>query len=185
MAAYVARRAGLTLLSFNQRLVTLHLHSGTVDAGAGYRYGSSIRGSELRRVVAGFNGGFKLDGGNGGFFAGGRTGAALGTGLGSIVTYADGSTDIGAWHEGVPAAGRRVYSVRQNLHLLVSGGRPAADTACLDVLGGDARRDGDARPLCPGHHRPWQSHLGRRREPVGRRARQCAGGRSRPARRGT
>lgn len=141
-AVYVARRPNLALLSLNQRLVGLHLHSGTVDAGAGYRYGPEIRGAERARVVAGFNGGFKLVTHSGGFFLGGRTGASLSTGLGSIVTYADGTTDIGAWHQGVPQAGRAVFSVRQNLRLLISGGRIAADANCVicwgATLGGTA-----------------------------------------------
>ncbi|MEO8966389.1 MAG: hypothetical protein ABI355_02230 [Solirubrobacteraceae bacterium] len=142
-AVYVARRPNLALISLNQKLVGLHLHSGTVDAGAtGYRFGPAILGSERARVVAGFNGGFKLDTHSGGFYSGGRTGAALSPGLGSIVTYTDGSTDIGAWHEGVPAAGHTVSSVRQNLRLLVSGGHIASTVSCVicwgPTLGGTA-----------------------------------------------
>lgn len=142
-AVYVARRADLALLSFNQKLVGLHLHSGTVDAGAaGYRFGPAILGSERARLVAAFNGGFKLDTHSGGLYSGGRTGAPLSTGLASIVTYTDGTTDIGAWHEGVPAAGHPVYSVRQNLRLLIAGGRIASSLSCVicwgATLGGTA-----------------------------------------------
>jgi hypothetical protein len=135
-AVAVARRSGVVLLSFNQRLVGLHLHSGAVDAGAtGWRYGPAIAGHERRRLVGAFNGGFKLSTGAGGFSLGGRTAAALRPGLGSIVTYAGGETDIGAWHAGVPAAGQAVASVRQNLRLLVSAGRPASDLGCLVCWG--------------------------------------------------
>ena len=118
--------------SFDQRLVDLRLHSGTVDAGStGWRFGPVIAGTERRQLVAAFNGGFKLDVGAGGFESYGRVGSPLSDGLGSIVTYADGSTDIGSWHHGVPAPGRPVVSVRQNLHLLIDGGRPAANLGCL------------------------------------------------------
>jgi hypothetical protein len=56
---------------------------------------------------------------------------------GSIVTYRDGTTAIGAWQEGVPAAGRPVYSVLQNLSLLVDGGRPAANAeGCIQSCWG-------------------------------------------------
>jgi hypothetical protein len=55
----------------------------------------------------------------------------LSDGLGSIVTYTDGSTDIRAWQQGVPAPGKQVASVRQNLHLLIAGGRPAVNLGCL------------------------------------------------------
>lgn len=131
-AAWVARRPGFVLVSFNQDLLELRLHSGTVDAGVtGWRYGPAIAGAERRRLVAAFNGGFKLDTAAGGFESYGRVGFPLSAGLGSIVTYADGFTDIGAWHQGVPAGGRQVVSVRQNLHLMIDGGRAASDIGCL------------------------------------------------------
>ena len=91
-AAWIARsQSGIALLSFDQRLVRLVLHSGTVDAGSvGWRFGPTIAGAELGHLVAAFNGGFKLDTGAGGFMSYGRTAVALRDGLGSIVTYADG-----------------------------------------------------------------------------------------------
>lgn len=129
-AVWIARRPGLALLSFNQRLVELRLHSGTIDAGsAGWRFGPTVSGVERRRLVAAFNGGFKLNTHSGGFEAYGRTGSPLSDGLGSIVSYVDGFTDVGAWHQGVPAR-HPVASVRQNLHLLISAGRPAANLDC-------------------------------------------------------
>ncbi len=135
-AVWIARRPGLALLSFDQRLLELRLHSGTVDAGtAGWRFGAAIGRPERRRLVAAFNGGFKLATGAGGFESYGRVAVALSDGLGSIVTYANGSTDIGAWRQGVPAAGEPVVSVRQNLHLLIAGGRAAGTTACLPCWG--------------------------------------------------
>lgn len=159
-AVSVARRSGIALLSFDQRLVGLHLHSGTVDAGAGgWRYGPAIAGRERRRLVGAFNGGFKLDTGSGGFMLGGRTAVALTPGLGSIVTYATGRTDIGAWHAGVPAPGQTAVSVRQNLHLLVSGGRPAANVGCLScwgaTLGGTPSPARSALGITRGGHLIW------------------------------
>jgi hypothetical protein len=131
-AAYVARSAaGMALLSFNQHLVKLNLHSGTVDAGpTGWRYGPAVGGAERRHLLSAFNGGFKFDVGAGGFMSAGRVGAPLRDGLASIVTYTDGYTDIGSWHLEVPAAGRTVASVRQNLQLLIDHGRPAANVSC-------------------------------------------------------
>lgn len=135
-AAWVARRSGVTVLSFNQRLVTLKLHSGTVDAGSsGWRWGPEIAGSERRRVVAAFNGAFKFATSSGGFVSYGRVGAPLTDGLASIVTYSDGYTDIGSWHQGVPAPGKPVVSVRQNLRLLIAGGRAAPTIGCLTCWG--------------------------------------------------
>ena len=97
-AAWIARAStGVTLLSFDQRAVELALHSGTVDAGAsGWPHGASIAGGERQRVLAAFNGGFKFSTDAGGFQAGSRTAVPLRRGLGSVVTYTDGTTDIGA-----------------------------------------------------------------------------------------
>jgi hypothetical protein len=126
---------------FDQHLVALHLHSGTTDAGTlGWRYGPSVRGFELSRLTAAFNGGFRLSTGAGGFVAYGRAGSPLQAGLGSVVTYSDGTTDIGSWRQEVPAPGKRVVSVRQNLHLLIDHGGAAPNVECLtcwgDTLGG-------------------------------------------------
>ena len=136
-AAWIARSgAGVALMSFNQRLVGLALHSGTVDAGSsGWRFGPSVGGHERARLIAAFNGGFKLDTGSGGFMAGRRVAVPLRAGLASIVTYADGYTDIGAWHRQLPAAGRPVASVRQNLTLLIDHGAAAGTADCVSCWG--------------------------------------------------
>jgi hypothetical protein len=129
-------QAGVVLLAFDQRVVELHLHAGTVDpGGVGWRYGPSVAGLEMRRLVSAFNGGFKLDTNAGGFEYGGRSGWALRSGLGSVVTYSDGRTDIGSWHGEVPSAGLKVVSVRQNLPLLINHGVPAANLGCLICWG--------------------------------------------------
>jgi hypothetical protein len=136
-AVWVARGAsGVDLLSFDPNLVELHLHSGTIDAGStGWRYGPSIGGAERRRVIAAFNGGFRLSTDAGGFESFGRVAVPLRAGLGSIVTYTDGTTDIGAWRREVPAPGKRVASVRQNLPLLIDHGHIAGSVACLTCWG--------------------------------------------------
>lgn len=135
--AWVARSAtGVTLLSFDQSALELRLHSGTVDAGAaGWRFGPSIAGQERRHVVAAFNGGFRLSVGAGGFMSFGRVAGQLRDGLGAIVTYANGRTDIGAWHQGVPAPGETVVSVRENLTLLVDHGAAASTVDCRTCWG--------------------------------------------------
>jgi hypothetical protein len=126
----------VALLSLNQRLVGLHLHSGTVDAGAtGWRYGPSVGGDERRLLIGAFNGGFKLSTGAGGFMSNGRVAVPLRDGLGSIVTYTDGTTDIGRWHQGVPAPGRTIASVRQNLSLLIDHGAAAGSVDCVSCWG--------------------------------------------------
>jgi hypothetical protein len=122
-AAWIAQRSGVTLLRFNQRLVHLDLHAGSGEPeGSGWLYGDRIGANEVHRVVAAFNGGFKLSYGSVGFSLGGRVAVPLSAGLASIVTYATGKTQIGAWREGVPARGLKITSVLQNLYLLVDHG---------------------------------------------------------------
>ena len=122
-AAWIAQRSGVTLLRFDQRLVHLALHAGSGEPGGqGWTYGDRIGASEIHRVLAAFNGGFKLSYSSVGFMADGRVAVPLTAGLGSIVTYRNGTTDIGAWQQGVPARGLRIASVLQNVHLLVDRG---------------------------------------------------------------
>jgi hypothetical protein len=136
-AAWIARtQSGIGLLSFDQKSLQLHLHSGTIDAGgSGWRWGPEVAGSERRRLVAAFNGAFRFSTGAGGFVSYGRVGAPLRDGLGSIVTYANGRTDIGSWHNEVPAAALAVASVRQNLMLLIDHARPATTVGCSSCWG--------------------------------------------------
>jgi hypothetical protein len=126
-AAWIAQRSGMTLMRFDQRLVHLALHAGSSEPGGqGWTYGDRIGPSEIHRVLAAFNGGFKLSNGSVGFLADGRVAVPLAVGLGSIVTYQNGTTQIGAWHEGVPARGLALTSVLQNMHLLVDHGVAAS-----------------------------------------------------------
>ena len=135
-AAWVARSAsGAALLAFNQGVVTLNLHSGTIDAGAtGWRFGPLVAGAERRQLVAAFNGAFKFNTDAGGFESYGRVAVPLQAGRGSIVTYADGHTDIGSWRGEVPT-GQPIASVRQNLTLLIDHGTPASTLNCLSCWG--------------------------------------------------
>jgi hypothetical protein len=160
-AVWMARLpTGVTLLYFDQHLLTLALHSGTIDAGAsGWRYGPAVVDGERARLVAAFNGGFKLETESGGFQSYGRTAVPLRSGLGSIVTYADGTTNIGAWHEGVPTQRSPVVSVRQNLSLLIDHGHAAGNLECVScwgaTLGGGAEVARSALGVTPSGELVW------------------------------
>ena len=137
-AAWVARRSGVTLMKFDQGLVHLILHAGSSDGGVvGWRYGDQITPGEIHRVVAAFNGGFKLSYSNVGFMSGGRVAVPVKPGLASLVTYTDGASNIGAWRNGVPSTRKTVLSVLQNQRLLVDRGVAAANVAsCVIVCWG-------------------------------------------------
>jgi hypothetical protein len=126
VAVWEAQRSGVTLLRFDQQAVRLALHAGRGEPNGTWMYGDRIGPSEIHRVVAAFNGGFKFNTGLIGFMADGRVAVPLQHGLGSIVTYRNGATEIGAWQNGVPARGQPISSVLQNLYLLVDHGVPAA-----------------------------------------------------------
>ena len=136
-AMWIAERSGVTLVRMDQHLVHLALHAGSADpGGTGWRYGAQVAGREIHHLILGFNGGFKFSTDSGGFQSFGRTAVPLTAGLASIVTYTDGRTQIGTWGAGVPAHGRRIASVRQNLHLLIDQGRPAASVNCGEACWG-------------------------------------------------
>ena len=133
-AVWLAQRGGVAMLRLDQRYVHLTLHAGSSDGGvSGWTYGDEVTRREIHLVIATFNGGFKLTYSNVGFMSGGHVAVALKPGLGSVVTYSDGTTDVGAWHSGVPAARKGVFSVLQNQRLLVDRG-VAASTAASCIL---------------------------------------------------
>lgn len=79
-------------------------------------------------LVAVFNAGFKMADSGGGWYAGGHEIVPLRPGLASLVIDRSGRASIGAWKHGV-AMGPQVAAVRQNLHLIVTAGRPVAGLA--------------------------------------------------------
>jgi hypothetical protein len=138
-AAWIAQRSSATLMRFDQRGVHLTLHTGVNDGGAsGWRYGDRITRREIHLLIAAFNGGFKLTYPDVGFVSGRHVAVPLKSGLASIVTYTDGTTDIGAWHAGLPTSHKRVFSVLQNQRLLVDHGVTAASAAtCIETCWGE------------------------------------------------
>jgi hypothetical protein len=78
---------------------------------------------ELRSsLLATFNSGFKLEDSGGGFFSQGHVYAPLRYGQATLIGYSDGAVDVRAWTGG-PDPGQGVAFARQNLPLIVEGGR--------------------------------------------------------------
>jgi hypothetical protein len=75
------------------------------------------------RLVATFNSGFKLQDSGGGVAIGGHTYAPMKRGLATILRHRDGQVDVVSWSGGTQAGPDILYA-RQNLPLIVSGGRP-------------------------------------------------------------
>jgi hypothetical protein len=137
---------------FDQDLVAAHLIAGTrepddrvwPDAG---QVPAALRGA----LVATFNSGFKMSGANGGFFAEGYTARPLRDGAASLVITRDGRLSVDQWGRD-RRFGPDVTAVRQNLALIVDGGRVVPG---LDVNHG--LRWGSARNQL---QYTWRSALG-------------------------
>jgi hypothetical protein len=118
--------AAITLARFTGP-VTYKLHSGSEDPGAAalsqVRAGPTVSGPEASQLLAAFNGGFLLAASAGGYEQEGHVISPLRAGLASLVIDSSGTGHIGVWGAGLPQPGENVFSVRQNLGLLVSYGQ--------------------------------------------------------------
>ncbi len=103
--------------------LTATLHAGTeVPGGGPWVHGPMIATSDYPDVIAAFNSAFRLDNSGGGYYAEGRMVQALVPDRASLVTYADGHVDVGLWgRDDVMTSA--VTAVRQNLELIVDGGK--------------------------------------------------------------
>ncbi len=128
----------ITLATFTGP-VRYRLHSGSQDPGPAalgiVSAGPSIGAGERSRLLAAFNGGFKLSAGAGGYEQEGHVIRPLRAGLASLVIDGSGTSQIGIWGSGLPLPGESVFSVRQNLMLLVRHGRATPAAANWTVWG--------------------------------------------------
>jgi hypothetical protein len=120
--------------------VTYVLHNGSLDPGyaaavKGVQAGPAIGDAERKRLLAAFNGGFKLNVGAGGYEQEGHVISPLLNGFASLIIDRSGRGRIAVWGDGAPAKGEAVYSVRQNLQPLVEHGRPTAAASDWYVWG--------------------------------------------------
>jgi hypothetical protein len=120
-SAYVAR--------IDTTRASLALYPGAAQPPAAAPRGPTfVPYGERWRLLATFNGGFKYtsSGAANGFAVNGHTYVWLKRGLGTVIGYRDGRVDVGAWRGG-PTPPAAVAFARQNLPLIVDGGRPAVD----------------------------------------------------------
>ncbi|HEX6453445.1 MAG TPA: phosphodiester glycosidase family protein [Trebonia sp.] len=117
------------IVSMDQRLVKFQLHPGLEDPGPG-NWGPNgqpwIPPGDRTGLVATFNGGFKLDTAEGGFYLNGTTKGTLTDGTASVVYYKNGTIKIGIWGRDVRMT-PQVAGVRQNLRLMIDHGQIAPD----------------------------------------------------------
>ena len=112
-------------------LLRFVLHPGTEEPGGGpWPVGPSLTAAERPALVAAFNSGFRIDAARGGFFERGRKVGALRVGAASFVITGDGRATVGQWGRDI-GPGPAVAAVRQNLDLLVDGGRVVSGLAAV------------------------------------------------------
>jgi hypothetical protein len=105
-------------------LVRGQLRPGTTDPGGTWQASTSLTTAEQQKVAAAFNAGFRLtkDASHGGYYSEGRTPVPLQDGAASLVMHTDGTAGVGSWNSEVKMD-PTVASVRQNLVMLVDGGK--------------------------------------------------------------
>jgi len=106
------------------KLLRATLYSGSQIPGGGpFTHTAPIAQRAARTLVAAFNAGFLMNNAGGGYYTDHRTIVPLRFGAASFVVYRNGSATVGAWGQNVKMS-NTVVSVRQNLNLLVSNGKP-------------------------------------------------------------
>ena len=142
-------------------LLTAQLYSGSLSPGGGpYTYTAPVQAAQAASLVAAFNGGFLMKDAMGGYYSEGRTITPLVPGAASLVIYADGTVDVGAWGTDVTMT-PDVVAVRQNLVPLVAGGQPTSLAA-----GGDWQAWGNTcgavscASSVPSVENQWRSAVG-------------------------
>jgi hypothetical protein len=143
------------------RLLSTRLYSGSISPGGGpYHYTAPIQPGQAASLVAAFNGGFAMKVAGGGFYTEGRMVDPLLPGAASLVIYADGSVNVGAWGSDV-AMKPNVVSVRQNLVPLVEGGRPTPQAASSNWQAWGATCGATScAAAVPGIEHQWRSGVG-------------------------
>ncbi len=120
-ATYTSYSSGIA--SIDQRLVKFSLRPGAEDPGAGdWGVPDYIPAGQRTGVLATFNGGFKLDAAQGGFYLNGNYHGSLINGAASIVYYKNGTIKIGQWGRDFHM-NSKIEGVRQNLKLIIDRGK--------------------------------------------------------------
>ncbi len=104
------------------------LYAGTTEPAGTWSAQGAVDSSLWPALVATFNSGFQLNSSRGGYYADGREAQPLRSAAASLVIYRDGSATVGSWGRDVQLTSD-VVAVRQNLELLVDGGRLSPNIA--------------------------------------------------------
>ncbi|MHB1444337.1 MAG: phosphodiester glycosidase family protein [Acidimicrobiales bacterium] len=111
-----------TAVWIDPTLLRIGLVPGAHQPGGIWNQPPDLLGAAAAKAVAAFNGGFRTQDAQGGFYLDGRTAVPLRPAAASVVIYKNGRVDIGAWGSQVGMT-PNVQAVLQNLVLLVDNGQ--------------------------------------------------------------
>jgi len=143
------------------RLLVARLYSGSKSPGGGpFRYTAPVQLVSARHLLAAFNGGFMMNAAEGGYYTESRVIDPLRADAASLVIYANGSVNVGAWGSDVRMT-PQVVAVRQNLVPLVADGRPTPRARSADwQKWGSTCGASSCAASVPGIEHQWRSALG-------------------------
>ena len=121
-----------TAVWMDPKLLNLSLVPGLTEPGGTWSHPPYVTPAELPNTIAAFNGGFRFQDANGGFYLDGKTAVPLHSGAASLVFYKNGSVNVGAWGSEVTMT-PNVVSVLQNLVPMVDNGQVAASATYNDT----------------------------------------------------
>jgi len=109
-------------------LTTLKLFPGIDVPGGEWKTPHQVPKQDCSRLLMAFNGGFRMEGSRGGYYAEKKAAYPLVDGAASLVFFEDGSATVAQWGRDLgPSDLNRIEAVRQNLELLVDNGEPIPD----------------------------------------------------------
>jgi hypothetical protein len=111
------------VVAFDQKWTDLHLIAGTKEPGGHWPEGAQVPGALRSSLLATFNSGFKFRDTSGGFYADGQYGIPLKNGMASLVIDKSGVATVALWGRDARMT-PDIAAVRQNLELIVDGGKP-------------------------------------------------------------
>ncbi|HEV2368888.1 MAG TPA: phosphodiester glycosidase family protein, partial [Acidimicrobiales bacterium] len=116
----------------NAPVLQTAVYAGYDQPSGQFTYTTEVAPAQRAQLVAAFNGGFRLDASNGGWYEDHQVPVPLRNGAASLIVYSDGTATVGMWGRDA-VMGPSVSEVRQNLDLLVDNGQVASSVS--DPLG--------------------------------------------------
>jgi Phosphodiester glycosidase len=119
-ASHTSYLAGVAWLDTDS--VRFELHPGLEEPGGSWALPSTIPAGQRTGLLATWNGGFRIQDSQGGYYQDGHTAGDLRDGAASEIFYTDGTMSVGQWGRDA-TMGPKIEAVRQNLDLLVDQGK--------------------------------------------------------------